>query len=238
MLKATEATFAISQLLREDLQSRTDRPVIYSPNAVSSEFVDRMRGKDLSLPADLAAVPRPIVGCTGQINETYDWPMLAELVSAMPDVSFVFIGPVAAPSPEVQTRIDGVLKGRSNVHWLGAKPHDELPKYLRGFDVCLNPLAPGPHADRRSPLRLYDFLATGKPVASTAIHEASSHEGHVWIGRDAAEIEAIIRSALSGHRRVDAESRKEYLRRNTWQFRARKLLEMIESITPKTPGAC
>jgi glycosyltransferase involved in cell wall biosynthesis len=238
MLNGTEATFAISQLLRDDLQARTDRPVFYSPNAVSPDFVHRMRTEDMQSPADLTDISRPIVGCTGQINETYDWPMLAGLVSAMGDVSFIFIGPMAAPSPEVQAQIDGVLKGRKNVHWLGAKPHDQLPNYLRQFDVCLNPLAPGPHADRRSPLRLYDFLATGKPVVSTAIHEVSVHEGQVWMGGNAAEIGAIIRSALSGNRRVDSGARNDYVSRNTWQFRARKLLEMIESIDPKKSGGC
>ena len=83
MLKATEATFAISQLLRDDLAVRTQQPIFYSPNAVSSEFVEKLNQDDATVPAELAAIPRPIVGCTGQINESYDWAMLAELVTLM-----------------------------------------------------------------------------------------------------------------------------------------------------------
>ena len=228
MLDACDVTFAISRALRDDLTARTNRPVLNSPNAVSSSFVAAMRNMETDIPGDLAGISRPIIGCTGQINETYDWPMLAELANLMPDVSFVFIGPILAETPEQRSSIDAVLKGRPNVHWLGPKPHADLPVYLRAFDVCLNPLAPGAHADRRSPLRLYDFLATGKPVVSTAIAEADSHEGQVWIGKDAAELEQIIRSSLSGQRRVDAKQRREYLQRNTWEFRARRFLEMIE----------
>jgi len=233
MLKATEAVFAISRLLRDDLQPRSGRPVYYSPNAVSADFVTRMQGADSAIPADLASVRRPIVGCTGHINESYDWAMLAELASAMPDVSFVFIGPVLAPNAAVQASIDGVLKGRANVHWLGPKPHDELPNYLRAFDVCLNPLERGPFSDRRSPLRFYDFLATGKPVDSTDIAEASSHEGQVWIAENSAEMKHNIRQAISGERQVDPVSRRAYVERNTWQQRALDVLEKIKGSYPR-----
>lgn len=229
MLHAADMTFAISRRLRDDLAARTTHTVIYSPNAVSADFITAMDCAHIQRPADLAEIPRPVVGCTGQINETYDWAMLSELAALMPDVSFVFIGGITAEDWQVRQLIDSVLKGRPNIHWLGPKPHDDLPGYLRAFDVCLNPLAPGPHADRRSPLRLYDFLATGKPVVSTAIEEASCHEQMVWIAADAAEMERVIRQALSSERKVNREQRMEYIQRNTWQARAAQVLREIQA---------
>jgi glycosyltransferase involved in cell wall biosynthesis len=236
MLQAVELTFSISRLLRDELALRALRGVHYSPNAVSSQFLTELRKSDSEIPPDLANIARPIVGCTGQINETYDWPMLGELAARMPDVSFIFIGPIVSDDPAHRAVIDGVLKGRANVHWLGPKPHADLPVYLRSFDVCLNPLSAGPHADRRSPLRLYDFLATGKPVISTAIAEAESHENQVWIGRDVFELESLIRSAVTGQRQVDANARRAYNVRNTWDSRALKLLAMIERCISTTAG--
>ncbi len=231
MLKATELTFAISRVLRDDLLCRSVNPVFYSPNAVSADFVTELRNeKKAARPDDLSGIVMPIVGCTGQINDSYDWDLLGELSLRMPEVMFVFIGPIQPESGAARDKIDSVLKQRENVRWLGPRPHAMLPDYLNNFDICLNPLKPGPHADRRSPLRLYDYLATGKPVISTDISEAHAHESHVWIGKDARDIETLIRAAIGGERQVDLESRRDYIQRNTWQARALLVLKQIQQI--------
>jgi hypothetical protein len=108
------------------------------------------------------------------------------------------------------------------------KWHAALPGYLAAFDVCLNPLAPGPHSDRRSPLRLYDYLATGKPVISTRVAEALMMGGQVWVGNDADEIISHIRAALSGARQVEPAARIACVNQNTWAVRAQNLLEKID----------
>jgi glycosyltransferase involved in cell wall biosynthesis len=230
MLQTATVTFAISRVLRDDLAARTQQPVLYSPNALSSDFITAMRPGQSFVPAELLNLPRPIVGCTGQINETYDWAMLGELADRMPEASFVFIGPIIAEAAEHRTAIDAVLKGKPNVHWLGRKPHADLPAYLGAFDVCLNPLAPGPHADRRSPLRLFDYLATGKPIVSTNIAEAR-HDGHVWLADNATEMAALIRQGYSGERQLDLPARQKYIEQNTWEMRALDMLAKIESST-------
>jgi glycosyltransferase involved in cell wall biosynthesis len=228
MLKSTEMTFAISRLLREDLAPRTDHPVYYSPNATGSAFIDRMREGNEEFPRDLEKIRHPLVGIIGRINETYDWPMLDKVTASLPEVSFLFIGGIEAGTEAVRKTIDAILKGRPNVHWLGLKWHAALPGYLAAFDVCLNPLAPGPHSDRRSPLRLYDFLATGKPVISTRVAEALMMGGQVWVGNDADEIISHIRAALSGARQVEPAARIACVNQNTWAVRAQNLLEKID----------
>jgi hypothetical protein len=230
LLQACDVTFGVANALCDDLRARTLRPVRYSPMAVSSHFITALADPNLQCPVELAALPRPIIGCTGFINETYDWEMLSQLTTLLSDASFVFIGPVSEENGELRARIDRVLNGRPNVYWLGAKDHGDLPSYLHGFDICLNPLTPSAHSNRRSPLRLFDFLATSVPVVSTAIAEAAAHEGHVWVGANAEEIAIIIRQALSGERKVDLPARRQYLQRNTWEARARTFLQQLGSI--------
>lgn len=41
------------------------------------------------------------------------------------------------------------------------------PQYLAHFDVCLNLFAPSDLSKDVSPLKFYEYLATGKPIVST-----------------------------------------------------------------------
>ena len=59
------------------------------------------------------------------------------------------------------------LEQRPNIKLLGLMPQDKLPEQMRLFDVCLNLFAPGRLSRDVSPLKFYEYLATGKPVVST-----------------------------------------------------------------------
>ena len=87
----------------------------------------------------------------------------------------MFIGPRVDQAPENVAEIQRVF-GQPNVRWLGARPHSELPAYLKRFDLCLAPYALTPLKHSGSPLRLYDYLATDKPVLFTPISEACAHK--------------------------------------------------------------
>jgi glycosyltransferase involved in cell wall biosynthesis len=229
MVQACDATFAVAQALAEDFRKITARPVFHCPMAVSTAFVETLATDGGSVAAELSALRRPIVGCIGQINRGYDWPLIGALADGLPQATFVFVGPIFEESPDVRRPMEEVFN-RPNVKCLGKKPHDQLPGYLRGFDVCLNPLAITEHNDRRSPLRLYDYLATDKPVLSTAIREAFSHEGLVETFKTAAEAVELIRRVTSPGYRVDLAARSRYIRNNTWSARAQGFLRDLESL--------
>jgi glycosyltransferase involved in cell wall biosynthesis len=228
MLEASDGTFAISRSLAEDLRKTSDHPVVYSPNATSSAFVERLT--DAGPPAEeLTALSHPIIGCVGQINRSYDWTLIGSLADQLANATFVFIGPIFQEPPELRQPMEAIL-ARPNVKWLGAKPHSRLPEFLRGFDVCLNPLAMTEHNDRRSPLRLYDYLATSRPVISTAVQEAFVHDGLVHTFKAADEGAAVIREAIAGRLPVDMPARCRYIRQNTWEARAMQFLQHLESL--------
>ena len=207
------AVFAVAVALAEDFRRETTTPVYHLPMAVSSSFLRNAE----AAPADVQSIRRPIVGCTGQINRSYDWDLIEE----------------------IRQRIDRVF-GRPNVHWLGPRPHGLLPDYLNAFDVGLNPLLMSHHADRRSPLRLFDYMSTAKPIISTAIREAFEHQEHLLIASSAEECVDLLREVLAGRIAVDAEARRLYIQGQTWERRAEHLLEgmmaLIHPVTGKPAG--
>lgn len=228
MLKTCELSVAISRKLEEDFRPRTAGRLIYSPNAASDAFVAAMQARP-GAPADLSAIGRPIVGCTGQINASYDWDLINALAERLSAVFFVFIGSIHEPSSAVRSRIQATF-ARPNVKWLGPRDHASLPAYIANFDVCLNPLAVTPHNDRRSPLRLYDYLASYQPVVSTAVAEVAAHGGLIAVGSTADEITSHISQALMPGHTVDLVSRRSYIARNTWTSRAQAFLSQLEAL--------
>jgi Glycosyl transferases group 1 len=226
MLDRANIVFAVAEALSEDFRNQTQAPVVTCRNAVSRAFIERMR-QPPTPPRELAKVRRPIVGCTGQINRSYDWDLIADLARRFPAVSFVFIGPMFEEPSPMREKIHSVLQ-MVNVHWLGPRPHEQLPEYLAGFDVCFNPLQVSEHNDRRSPLRLYDYLATDKPILSTAIREASVHRPFVHIGTSAAECADILKRFVKGQHDCDLADRHRYIEQNTWESRAALLLQSLQ----------
>ena len=81
---------------------------------------------DTSIPAEIASLPRPIIGYFGLISADWvDVSLLSHLAKAMPQASLVMLGKVAMDVSELQAL--------PNIHFLGRKPYESLAKLLQGI---------------------------------------------------------------------------------------------------------
>lgn len=143
-------------------------------------------------PIDQHSIPHPRLGFYGVIDERLDAPLLAELAALRPDWQIVLLGPVVKIDP-------AILPRAVNIHYLGAKPYNELPAYLSGWDVALMPFARNEATRFISPTKTPEYLAAGRPVVSTPIVDVERHYGHVkavWIASTAAAFAVAIEEAL------------------------------------------
>jgi Glycosyl transferases group 1 len=226
MFAHCDAVFAISPALADDFRKTSQRPVFVQTNGVSAEFLSAF-DTHLAAPDDLPSGGPPVVGIIGQISKAYDWELLSELVQRCPDLSFVFVGPRFDEGPQERARIDRVFT-MPNVRFLGPRPHADLPRYIQRFDVCFNPLRVEPCNDRRSLLRLFDYLASDRPIVSTDIAPAREHRPHVEIGADAAELADLTHRCVAGGG-VARIARRDYIRRHTWERRAETFLSNLRA---------
>lgn len=143
------------------------------PNGADLEKFRDAAFNQLKLPESLERIPRPRVGFVGHIHYWIDLKLIRFLADQRPNWSFVLVGP-ASPMANMN-----VVKGAPNIHNLGRKPQAEVPAYIQGFDCCLNPYLTGDLANHCSPLKLYEYLAAGKPVVSTDMPEARKFPGIV-----------------------------------------------------------
>jgi glycosyltransferase involved in cell wall biosynthesis len=146
-------------------------------------------------PEDLRNIPHPRIGYVGHLKNVLDWPLLLELSDLHPEWSFIFVGP-RRPHPE----IDEVLRQmdlRPNVHFLGGKPTEILGAYPQHFDVCLMPYRLDDYTKYVYPLKMHEYLASGRPVVSSGIRSVEDFRHVVSIASGREEWSNAIERALS-----------------------------------------
>jgi UDP-galactopyranose mutase len=121
-------------------------------------------------PIDQADLPGPRLGYYGVVDERLDLELLAALADERPAWSIVVVGPVVRIDP-------AALPQRPNLHYLGGKTYDELPRYLGGWDVALIPFAVNESTRFISPTKTPEYLAGGRPLVSTPIVDVVRHFG-------------------------------------------------------------
>ncbi len=141
----------------------------------------------------------PRLGFFGVIDERIDLALLARLADAQPGWQIVMVGPVVRIDPQR-------LPHRPNIHWLGQQPYDVLPQLAAAWDVCLMPFALNDATRYLSPTKTLEYMAAGKPIVSTALHDVRALFGDVvMIAADGNAFIECCRSALAEtpHRRAD-----------------------------------
>ena len=228
LLRVCDLGFGVADPVVNDLRELAATPVYHLRMATTWSPGETSPEGEIAADRDLRAVPKKRVGCVGKISATaYDWGLIEQLSNDLPTVHFVFVGPRLRDSSP-NARVDAVFS-QANVHWLGAKPHAHLPSYLRRFDVCINPLSVSDHGNRRSPLRLFDYLTTDRPVVSTAIVEAFVHHPFIGIASDYNAFRRLLSDALQLDAAPDLVNRWNYVKQNTWRQRAKFFSDRVDA---------
>lgn len=124
--------------------------------------------KELEVDAEIAALPGPVLGYFGVVDERIDYTLLAALADAHSDWSIAMVGPIA--------KVDSnTLPQRDNLHWLGGRPYGRLPAMTKGFAVCLMPFALNAATEFINPTKALEYMAAGRPVVSTALDEVRTN---------------------------------------------------------------
>lgn len=154
-----DAVFATAAPLAERLRAANSN-VHFIPNGANFERFYQA-SQQLEPPEDIRDIPHPIFGFVGALQTCIAYGFAVAAARAHPEWSFVWIGAEKAGADLAE------LKTLENVHFLGLRPNESLPAYLAQFDACLNLFAKSDLSRDVSPLKFYEYLATGKPIVST-----------------------------------------------------------------------
>jgi hypothetical protein len=105
-----------------------------------------------------------------------------------PGWQFVLLGPVVKIDP-------ATLPRRSNIHYLGMKPYQDLPAYFAGWDIGMLPFALNESTRYISPTKTPEYLAAGLRVISTAIRDVVTPYGDLELAGIAKDAGDFVRIA-------------------------------------------
>ncbi len=163
-------------------------------------------------PTDQESIPHPRLGFFGVIDERMDLALLGGVAAARPDWHLVLLGPVVKIDP-------GSLPHRPNIHYLGSKQYDELPRYVAGWDVAFLPFARNEATRFISPTKTPEYMAAGKPVVSTSIRDVVRPYGQQGLVRIADDVPSFVRACIAAMAE-DATKRitraDAFLRQTSW----------------------
>ncbi len=169
---------------------------------------------------------RRIIGYFGAMADWFDADLVRKVAERFPEHLVLLIGADTAG-------VEGVLSGCPNVWFTGEVPYGELPRYLHAMDVCLIPFLINDLTEATNPVKVYEYLAAGKPVVTTdlpelreenldgLVYRAESHEAFLeGLGTAVREsADAVIRTR-----------RRDFAAGQTWTHRGTELDRAIEEI--------
>lgn len=168
----------------------------------------------------------PRLGYMGVIDERLDLDLVAAVADADPAWQVVMVGPVVKIDP-------GQLPRRPNLHWLGQQPYERLPALVAQWDVCLMPFALNEHTRFISPTKTLEYLAAGKPVVSTPVHDVVALYGQlVDTPPDVHGFVQACRRHLAepvAQRQQRQEAAAACVRRHSWDEAARTVSRLLEA---------
>jgi hypothetical protein len=183
------------------------------PNAVNSPLFGPVAGE---APSDLPS--GHIIGYMGSLyGDWFDWDALRGVADAFPDSHIVVIGDdhYKRPMP-------------SNVIYLGLKPQSDLPAYVQRFDVGIVPFEVSEATHAVSPLKVYEYLASGAPVAAPPLRALEGLDG-VYVDVD---LVAAVTRAMDAPK----PDRELALEQHSWHERVVQLMQSVGIDLPQVPG--
>ena len=224
LLKRADLVFTGGQSLYESKRNRHPRVYLF-PSSVDVGHFAQARAPQPE-PDDQAEIPRPRLGFFGVIDERMDLELVDAVARARPDWQLVVVGPF--------TKIDtAALPRRENIHYLGPKPYEELPRYLAGWDVAIMPFARNDATRFISPTKTPEYLAGGRPVVSTSIRDVVRPYGELGLARIADLPDEFVR-AVEEALAEDAEERiaraDEFLAQTSWDETWARMAELVEEV--------
>jgi glycosyltransferase involved in cell wall biosynthesis len=161
---------------------------------------------------------RPTVGYVGAVDRWFDADLLIRCVDAHPEWDFVLVGSAAGLPADA-------LPARANLHLTGEVAYEDVPALVRGFDVCLIPFVDSPLTRCVDPVKVYEYLAAGRPVVATALPELQRLDpGLVHVARTTPEFLESLDTAMAetGDPSL-TRRRRAWASHQTWDARAEEL---------------
>lgn len=223
LLTAAKVVFTTSTALLEKCSAHNVN-THYFPNVADVDHFSQALLTEAPLPADLLEIPEPRIGYVGMLSDfKVDFQLLIDVAILRPEWSFVLIGEEREGQ---SSQLAKHLRSLPNVYFLGYRPYQRLPDYLRGFNVALLPTLINDYTRSMFPMKYFEYLAAGLPVVSTPLDCTKDMLNGIKVVDSAEEFSNAVSKQLQRGRMSVTEA-EQCIGENTWDMRLNKMLEYI-----------
>lgn len=152
-----------------------------------------------------------------------------------PWVDEKLIKKISAMNSRIKVAVIGPEFGRKfhytqlpHVRYLGFKPHNLLPHYIKKFSICIIPFRITTVTLATNPVKAYEYLASGIPTISTNLPESRLMQPHVDVATTHEQFIEHIKNRLKNP--GNASSRIQYALENTWEHRSIEAAKFINHL--------
>ena len=200
-------------------QWETKKPSFLVPNAVNykhfnppQKYVPEIRG-----------LGKKIVGYFGVIERRIDFEILIDTFKNKSDWTLVIAGPLE------EEYIPEEIKSMDNVHFTGKYSYKKLPSLIYSVDATIIPFKTDNAAKSIYPLKLYEYMSTGKPIVCTLFNPdlLIPLADKIHIAKGAKGLDHAIERALADKDIERQLRRKSFASMNTWEHRAKRFLNYL-----------
>jgi glycosyltransferase involved in cell wall biosynthesis len=180
-------------------------------------------------PADLAAIPHPRIGYVGVVKGQLDLHMLRDLARQNPQWSFVMVGPRGFLGDKAPVLDE--MAALPNVHLLGNRAVQMLPAYVQAMDVCMMPYEISDYTNFIYPLKLHEYLATGRPIVASPIDSVLPFKDVAWLATTVEEWQRGLAAALdpAANRPEAVRARRERAAEHDWNLLVDRIATHLRS---------
>jgi glycosyltransferase involved in cell wall biosynthesis len=222
LVKNVDLIICTSKELRNK-KALLNKNSFFIPNAANIAHSLKTLDPELKEAAILAGIKKPVIGYFGAIERRIDYDLLQELFVANRDKSFVFIGPID------RYYIKEEEYNAPNLFLKGPVPYEEMPAVLKGFDVAIIPFKKDEVSSDIFPLKLFEYLGSGRPVVSTDFNPDLKDFTFDTVPycKNAAEFSEAIEAALNDDA-ILQKKRLEVAADNTWEHRISEIKDLLK----------
>ncbi len=224
LCRRADVVFTTAQGLFEDKRRFNPDNTYLVHNVGDAAHFGHALDAGVTVPPDLARLPRPIIGFVGAVSSyKIDVELVVALARQRRDWSIVLIGPKNTGD---RTSV-APLEREPNIHLLGRRDYASLPAYVKGFDVSLIPYRLNAYTARCFPIKFFELLASGKPLVITPLPALAGYFDAVRVAGDADALAAHCAEAMRDPQ-AGMPERLALAAQNDWQSRIDKLMAQVE----------
>ncbi len=194
--------------------------VHYVPHGVDYDLF-RAAAQQGAVPEEISGVPRPIAGYFGTMTANNDIEMMEYCARRLPQVSFVFAG-------QITTGDYSVLRRLKNVYLLGRLAYERIPALCASFDVCMLQWRVTEWIRKCNPLKMLEYMASGRPIVSVEIEEAVQYADVISIAKTREEFCRAIQWELEHDTEQRRARRIQIASMHSWEAHTERITQLID----------